>query len=125
MEAKVPIACGFIDYGTRTGGFLSDVIHPTGNIEQDFLRFQKAYAKITPKFPAQMSPIRPPTARVSAAATRGAPWPVASVTIHEESAPPAATSAGCAAMAGAADESARKADPANAMRRVGRRTRMG
>jgi 1-acyl-sn-glycerol-3-phosphate acyltransferase len=59
MEAKVPIACAFIDYGTRTGGFLSDVIHPSGNIEQDFPLFQKAYAKITPKFPAQMSPIRP------------------------------------------------------------------
>jgi hypothetical protein len=59
MEAKVPIACAFIDYGTRTGGFLGDVIHPSGDIERDFPLFQKAYAKIVPKFPAQMGPIRP------------------------------------------------------------------
>jgi len=59
MEAKVPIACAFIDYRTKTGGFTGDVIHPTGNIEQDFTLFQKAYASITPKFPEKMSPIRP------------------------------------------------------------------
>jgi 1-acyl-sn-glycerol-3-phosphate acyltransferase len=59
MEAKVPIACAFIDYGTKTGGFLSDLIHPSGDIDQDFELFRKAYAKITPKFPAKMSPIRP------------------------------------------------------------------
>lgn len=59
MEAKVPIACAFIDYGTKTGGFLSDLILPTGDIDQDFELFRKAYAKITPKFPEKMSPIRP------------------------------------------------------------------
>jgi len=59
VEAKVPIACAFIDYGTRTGGFLSDLIHPTGNMDADFELFRKAYAKITPKFPETMSPIRP------------------------------------------------------------------
>lgn len=59
MEAKVPIVCAFIDYGTKTGGFLPDVIHPTGNIETDFALFRKAYAKITPRFPEKMAPIRP------------------------------------------------------------------
>ena len=59
VEAKVPIACAFIDYRTKTGGLLPDVIHPTGDIDQDFPLFQKAYAKITPKFPQTMSPIRP------------------------------------------------------------------
>ena len=59
MEANVPIACAFIDYRTKTGGFTGDVIEPTGNIDQDFALFQKAYAPITPKFPEKMSPIRP------------------------------------------------------------------
>jgi 1-acyl-sn-glycerol-3-phosphate acyltransferase len=59
MEANVPIVCAFIDYGTKTGGFTGDVIRPTGNIEQDFERFGKAYAKIRPKFPEKMAPIRP------------------------------------------------------------------
>lgn len=59
VEAKVPIACAFVDYRTKSGGFLPDVIHPTGNIEQDFELFQKAYAAVTPKFPRSMSPIKP------------------------------------------------------------------
>jgi len=59
MEAKVPIVCAFIDYGTKTGGFTGDVIQPTGNMDADFELFRKAYAKITPKFPEKMSPIRP------------------------------------------------------------------
>ena len=59
MEAKVPIVCAFIDYGTKTGGLLADVVHPTGDIEGDFAHFRKAYAGIVPKFPAQMGPIEP------------------------------------------------------------------
>ena len=58
-EAKVPIACAFVDYRTKSGGFLPDLIHPTGNIEPDFELFRKAYANITPKFPENMSPIKP------------------------------------------------------------------
>ncbi len=34
MEAKVPIALGFIDYGTKTGG-IGPLIYPTGNYEDD------------------------------------------------------------------------------------------
>jgi len=59
MEARVPIACAFIDYATRTGGFLPDVIHPSGNIERDFEQFRKIYAPITPRFPEKMGPIQP------------------------------------------------------------------
>ena len=59
MEAKVPIACAFIDYETKTGGFLPDLIHPRGEIDKDFELFREAYARITPKFPEKMSPIRP------------------------------------------------------------------
>jgi 1-acyl-sn-glycerol-3-phosphate acyltransferase len=59
MEAKVPIACAFVDYRTKSGGFLPDLIHPTGNIEQDFELFRRAYANVTPKFPEKMSPITP------------------------------------------------------------------
>ncbi|MBK5256173.1 MAG: 1-acyl-sn-glycerol-3-phosphate acyltransferase [Vicinamibacteria bacterium] len=58
-EAGVPIACAFVDYGTKTGGFLADVIHPTGDIDQDFELFRNAYLKITPKFPEKMGPIQP------------------------------------------------------------------
>ena len=59
VEAEVPIACAFIDYKTKTGGFTGDVITPTGNIDQDFALFQKAYSGITPKFPEKQSPIQP------------------------------------------------------------------
>jgi 1-acyl-sn-glycerol-3-phosphate acyltransferase len=34
MEAKVPIALGFIDYGTRTGG-IGPLLYPSGNYEKD------------------------------------------------------------------------------------------
>jgi len=34
MEAKVPIALGFIDYRTKTGG-IGPLIYPTGNYEKD------------------------------------------------------------------------------------------
>ena len=65
VEAEVPIACAFIDYGTKTGGFTPDLIHPTGDIDRDFALFAKAYEKIKPKFPEKMSPIRPLPAAVS------------------------------------------------------------
>lgn len=66
MEAKVPIVCAFIDYRTKTGGFTGDLIHPSGDMEADFEHFRKAYAKITPRFPEKMSPIRPLPAPTSA-----------------------------------------------------------
>jgi 1-acyl-sn-glycerol-3-phosphate acyltransferase len=61
MEARVPIVCAFIDYGTKTGGLLPDVIHPTGNIEADFEHIRKAYAGIVAKYPEKMAPIAPLT----------------------------------------------------------------
>lgn len=68
MEAKVPIACAFVDYRTRSAGFVEQVIHPTGDIDRDFIHFQKAYETITPKFPEKMSPIRPLAAPPTTAA---------------------------------------------------------
>ena len=59
MEAKVPIACAFVDYGTKTGGFTGALIHPSGDIDKDFPQFQSAYAGVRPKFPEKMGPIRP------------------------------------------------------------------
>lgn len=59
MEAKVPIACAFIDYGTKTGGFIDTVIHPSGDIDRDFELIRQAYTGITPKFPEKMGPIQP------------------------------------------------------------------
>jgi 1-acyl-sn-glycerol-3-phosphate acyltransferase len=69
MEAKVPIACAFVDYATKTAGYLGDVIHPTGNIELDFEQFKKAYARIVPKFPEKMAPIQPLSPPVASAAS--------------------------------------------------------
>ena len=59
MEAKVPIACAFVDYSTKTGGFTGDVIYPTGDIEKDFELIRKVYAPITAKYPGQVGPIVP------------------------------------------------------------------
>jgi 1-acyl-sn-glycerol-3-phosphate acyltransferase len=67
VEANVPIACAFIDYKTKTGGFTGDLIYPTGNIDQDFALFQKAYAAITPKFPEKQSKVQPISPPPSAA----------------------------------------------------------
>jgi 1-acyl-sn-glycerol-3-phosphate acyltransferase len=59
MEAKVPIACGFLDYKRKRGGFTGELIYPTGDIEKDFEKFRAVYSRITPKYPEKMSPIRP------------------------------------------------------------------
>jgi len=63
VEAKVPIVCGFIDYGTKTGGLLPGVVEPTGDINADFEKFRAAYANIKPKFPEKQSPIAPIAAK--------------------------------------------------------------
>lgn len=75
MEAKVPIACAFIDYRTRTGGFLDQLIYPTGDIERDFELFRKAYQGITPKFPEKQGPIQPLAPPSAAAGPRVAEPP--------------------------------------------------
>jgi 1-acyl-sn-glycerol-3-phosphate acyltransferase len=67
VEAKVPIVCGFIDYGTKTGGLLPGVIEPSGDIKADFEKFRAAYAHIVPKFKAKQSPITPIAAKEPAA----------------------------------------------------------
>ena len=59
VEAKVPIVCGFIDYGTKTGGLLPGIIEPSGNIDADFEKFRAAYANFVPKYKEKQSPIAP------------------------------------------------------------------
>lgn len=59
MEAKVPIACAFLDYRKKTGGFTGDVIYPTGDIEKDFELIRRVYEPITAKYPEKVGPIVP------------------------------------------------------------------
>lgn len=51
LEAKVPIVMGFLDYGRRCSG-LGDVVHPSGNIDEDMHAIRTFYAPIRGKFPA-------------------------------------------------------------------------
>jgi 1-acyl-sn-glycerol-3-phosphate acyltransferase len=50
--ANVPIATGFLDYRTKTGGF-GPLIIPTGDLESDMILIQKFYSTITGKYPDQ------------------------------------------------------------------------
>jgi 1-acyl-sn-glycerol-3-phosphate acyltransferase len=50
--AGVPIVLGYVDYGRKVAG-LGPAVVPTGDIEADFVVFEKFYATVTPRFPAQ------------------------------------------------------------------------
>ena len=50
--AGVPIVLGYVDYGRKVAG-LGPAFVPTGDIEADFLVFEKFYATVTPRFPEQ------------------------------------------------------------------------
>jgi 1-acyl-sn-glycerol-3-phosphate acyltransferase len=50
--AGVPIVLGYLDYRRKVAG-LGPAFVPTGDIEADFCVFEKFYASVTPKFPAQ------------------------------------------------------------------------
>ncbi len=52
LEAKVPIALGFLNYANKTGGF-GPLIWPSGNIEQDMVKIRNFYLGIHGKFPEQ------------------------------------------------------------------------
>lgn len=47
-EARVPIAQGFLDYGTRTGG-VGPLFHTTGDIDADMIQIRAFYASFTGK----------------------------------------------------------------------------
>lgn len=57
LEAKVPVVCGFVDYGSRIGG-TGLVIYPTGNPDDDLEKMTDFYTKITPKFPENFGEIK-------------------------------------------------------------------
>ncbi|MFO7751044.1 MAG: lysophospholipid acyltransferase family protein [Desulfobacteraceae bacterium] len=46
--ANVPIALGFLDYRTRTGG-IGPLIHPTGDMDSDMKKIRQFYQNITGK----------------------------------------------------------------------------
>ncbi len=47
-EARVPIALGFLDYGTKTSG-VGPLFHPTGNIDADMPKIRAFYAPLKGK----------------------------------------------------------------------------
>lgn len=57
VGAKVPIACGFIDYGTRRTGY-GPVFEPTGDIRADMAKIREFYEPIKAKYPEKQSPVR-------------------------------------------------------------------
>lgn len=50
LAAHVPIALGYLDYSTKTGGF-GPLIWPSGNIEKDLQQIRTFYKKIRGKHP--------------------------------------------------------------------------
>jgi 1-acyl-sn-glycerol-3-phosphate acyltransferase len=61
LEAKVPIALGFIDYGKRECGVRDELLHPTGDIGRDFEFLRKWYGPCIAGRPENKSPIEPIT----------------------------------------------------------------
>jgi 1-acyl-sn-glycerol-3-phosphate acyltransferase len=54
MEARVPIALGFIDYGTKTGG-IGPLIYPTGNYEKDLSVIMDFYRDKKGRYPEKFN----------------------------------------------------------------------
>ena len=50
LAAKVPMVCGLMDYGTKTGG-LGPAIWPTGDYKADMVKIAEFYRSVTPKYP--------------------------------------------------------------------------
>jgi 1-acyl-sn-glycerol-3-phosphate acyltransferase len=50
VGAKVPMVCGLMDYGTKTGG-LGPAIMPTGDYKADMEKIAGFYRSVTPKHP--------------------------------------------------------------------------
>ena len=56
-EAQVPIACGFLDYSRKEGGFGPNIL-PTGDVTADMDRIRAFYAEKQGKFPEMQTRIR-------------------------------------------------------------------
>jgi 1-acyl-sn-glycerol-3-phosphate acyltransferase len=54
--AQVPVACGFLDYATRTGGF-GPTLWPSGDLQADFRRIRRFYTGIQGKYPQNQGQI--------------------------------------------------------------------
>lgn len=54
MEAGVPIACSFIDYGKKTGG-IGPIIYPGGDYESDLKKIQDFYRGMKGRHPERFS----------------------------------------------------------------------
>ncbi len=54
-EAKVPIACGFLDYKKKTGG-IGPVFHVTGDLEADMIAIRSFYSGISGRYPELSAP---------------------------------------------------------------------
>jgi len=52
LGAKVPLVCGLMDYGTKTGG-LGPAIWPSGDYRADMAKIAEFYRSVTPKHPAK------------------------------------------------------------------------
>ena len=57
LEAKVPIALGFLDYSRKVGG-IKAFYQPTGDIHADMAYFREAYQDVIGRYPAQATPVR-------------------------------------------------------------------
>ncbi len=56
LNAGVPIALGFLDYSSKTGGF-GPLIYPSGDIEKDLREIRQFYKGIKGKYPQLMGDI--------------------------------------------------------------------
>lgn len=54
-KANVPIIMAFIDFRTKEAG-LGGILHPTGNMEEDFATIEKFYSSITAAVPENFNP---------------------------------------------------------------------
>jgi 1-acyl-sn-glycerol-3-phosphate acyltransferase len=55
--ARVPIACGYLDYARRVGG-IGLVFTPSGDVRADMDRLRAFYAPIRGRYPAHTTPVR-------------------------------------------------------------------
>lgn len=52
LEAKVPIALGFLDYKEKRAG-IANVFYPTGDLQRDFESIRKYYQDLNGRYPEQ------------------------------------------------------------------------
>lgn len=62
--AGVPVILGFIDYGRRVAG-LGPEVAVSGNIEEDFARYEQFYASVTPRHPELRGIVAVPTTKLA------------------------------------------------------------